>query len=176
MEQQETHIPYRDRTLVELCQDINLTAEKVYLARSKKDKKILLIGAAVLLGILALTWYFQWFDINWYRGSIVTAAIVGWFFVIYLVNQLLINRMKRATSPKQHLRLAKCLKLWNRLSRAIMVMIILPWPLWLLLDDGAKVSITLLTAGLFFVLAFIGAPVDEDFSDGLTELEYRLEE
>ena len=122
-----------------------------------------------ILGFWGLSWY-----INWHIGSIVTAAIVVWFFVIQLVNKLLINRMKRATSPKQHLRLAKCLKLWNRLSRAILVVIVLPWPL-LSLSPIPKAPTILLTTS-FVVLAFIGAPVDEDFSDGLTELEYRLEE
>ena len=39
MEQIDTHIPYRERTLEELCQDINLRAEKVYLWKGKMNRK-----------------------------------------------------------------------------------------------------------------------------------------
>jgi len=174
MEQQDTHIPYRDRTLEQLCQDINLRAEKVYLIRSKKDKMILLIGIVAILGLFALTWYFQWYEINWYWGPIVMAAIVGWCFAYILINKLLINRMKRATSPKQHLRFAKCLKWWDKLSRAIAPAMIFPSPwLW---ENGVNFGTFLLLFFPLLVLFFIATRVDKDYSEGLDELEYRLQE
>lgn len=175
MEQQDTYIPNEDRTLEELCQDINLRAEKVYLLKGRKDKTILLIGIVVILGILALVWYFLGFEINWNRDPFVIAAIVGWCFVYTLINKLLINRMKRATSPKQHLRFAKCLKWWDKFSKAIVPTMIIP-SIWLSQEDGVNYGILLLIFIPLFILFFIIARVDEDFSEGLDELEYRLQE
>ncbi len=175
MEQQDTYIPNEDSTLEELCHDLNLRAEKAYLIRSKKDKMILLIGVAAILGLFALTWYFQWYEINWYWGPIVMAAIVGWCFAYILINKLLINRMKRATSPKQHLRIAKCLKWWDKFSKAIVPAMMLPL-IWLSQEDGVNYGTCLLIFIPLLVLFFIVSRVDKDYSEGLDELEYRLQE
>ena len=175
MEQQDTYIPNEDRTLEELCQDINLRAEKLYLMKGKKDRTILLIGIVAILGILALAWYFLRFEINWHRDPIVIAAILGWCFVYILINKLLINRMKRATSPKQHLHFAKCLKWWDKFSKAIVPAMMLPL-IWLSQEDGVNYGTCLLIFIPLFVLFFIATRVDEDFNEGLDELEYRLQE
>lgn len=167
MEQQDTHIPYRDRTLVELCQDINFRAEQVYL----KLNHVVLVCAAVLLVFVALIWYYQWFEINWY----VYGAFVVWVFVYYLVNKLLINSMKRASNVKQHLRRAKCLKWWDKLSRAMMAVMVFFSPLSDLVPEH-KFGTILMIVGPLLLLFYIITPVDEDFNDGLAELEYRLEE
>lgn len=172
MKQQDTHIPYWDRKLDELCQDINLRAEKVFL---KQSKYLLLFAVVFILGLLALGRYFQWFEINWHRDLIWLVCLV-WLFVVYLVNQLLINRMKRAISPKQHLRLAKCLKWLDKLSRAFISAIVIPWPLLSSWNDTASVSTIILCVCPLLVLCFLIAPVDSDFSEALDELEYRLEE
>jgi len=136
---------------------------------------ILLIGVAAILGLLALTWYFQWYEINWYWGPIVMAAIVGWCFAYILINKLLINRMKRATSPKQLLRLAKCLKWWIKLNRALVALIIFI-PLLEPLIVGHQYSTALLVVGPLLILCYLAAHVDSDYSDGLKELEYRLDD
>ena len=175
MEQQDTYIPNEDSTLEELCHDLNLRAEKAYLIRSKKDKMILLIGIVVILGIMAITWYLLQFEINWNRDPFVIAAIVGWCFVYIPINKLLINRMKRATSPKQHLRFAKCLKWWDKFSKAIVPAMMLPL-IWLSQEDGVNYGTCLLIFIPLFVLFFIATRVDEDFNEGLDELEYRLQE
>lgn len=174
MEQQDTYIPNEDRTLEELCQDINLRAEKVYILKGKKDRTILLIGVVIILGVLALAWYLMRVEINWYREPIVISAIVGWSFVYILINKLLINRMKRAASPKQHLRFAKCLKWWDKFSKAIPLAMIFstPW-LW---EYGVNIGTYLLLFFPLLVLFFIAARVDGDFNEGLDELEYRLQE
>ena len=175
MEQQETYIPYEERTLEELCHDLNLRAEKAYLIRSKKDRTILLIGVVIILGVLALAWYLMRVEINWYREPIVISAIVGWSFVYILINKLLINRMKRATSPKQHLRFAKCLKWWDKFFKAIVPAMIFP-SIWLSQEDGVNYGTCLLIFIPLFVLFFIATRVDEDFNEGLDELEHRLQE
>ena len=175
MEQQDTYIPNEDRTLEELCQDINLRAEKVYLLKGRKDKTILLIGIVVILGILALVWYFLGFEINWNRDPFVIAAIVGWCFVYTLINKLLINRMKRATSPKQHLRFAKCLKWWDKFSKAIVPAMIFSSSL-LSIEDEVNYGAFLLLFFPLLVLFFIATRANQDFCEGLDELEYRLQE
>lgn len=175
MEQQDTYIPNEDSTLEELCHDLNLRAEKAYLIRSKKDKMILLIGVAAILGLFALTWYFLGFEINWNRDPFVIAAIVGWCFVYIPINKLLINRMKRAASPKQLLRIAKCLKWWDKFSKAIVPAMIFPL-IWLSTEDVVNYGTCLLIFFPLFILFFIIARIDKDFSEGLDELEYRLQE
>ncbi len=175
MEQQDTYIPNEDRTLEELCQDINLRAEKVYILKGRKDKTILLIGVVIILGVLALAWYLMRVEINWYREPIVISAIVGWSFVYILINKLLINRMKRAASPKQHLRIAKCLKWWDKFFKAIVPAMIFP-SIWLSQEDVVNYGTCLLIFFPLFILFFIIARIDKDFSEGLDELEYRLQE
>ena len=103
------------------------------------------------------------------------AVLVVWGVVIYLVNQLLINRMKRATSPKQLLRLAKCLKWWIKLNRALVALIIFI-PLLEPLIVGHQYSTALLVVGPLLILCYLAAHVDSDYSDGLDELEYRLDD
>lgn len=176
MEQIDTYIPDQGRTLEELCQDINLRAETVYLKFSKKEKNSLLIAALVLIGFFALTWYFQWFEIDWHMGSIWIGVLVVYAFVVYSVNKVLINAMKHAASPKQHLRMAKCLKWWVKLYRAIGTLFVIWAPLLRLLVEGQKYDTVLLIVGPLLLFCFLGAPIDSEYNDGLTELEYRLEE
>ena len=175
MEQLDSHIPNQDRTLEELCHNITHSAQNAYLKISNKERIALVITAVLLLGILALAWYFQWFEIDWYQGSMMLATLVVWFVVIYLVSKLLINRMKRATSPKQHLRFAKCLKWWDKFSKAIVPAMMLPL-IWLSQEDGVNYGTCLLIFIPLFALFFIATRVDEDFNEGLDELEYRLQE
>ena len=175
MKQQDTHIHSQDRTLEELCHDINLKAENAYLKLSNRSKYLLSIFAILLLGFLALARYFQWFEINWYRGLMMLAALMVWSVVIYLINQLLINRMKHATTPKQHLRSAKCLKWWVKLNRAFVALIIFI-PLLEPLVAGHQYITTLMIAGPILFLCYLGAAINSDFSDCLDELEYRLED
>ena len=173
MEQLDSHIPNQDRTLEQLCHNITHSAQNAYLKISNKERIALVITAVLLLGILALAWYFQWFEIDWYQGSMMLATLVVWFVVIYLVSKLLINRMKRSTSPKQLLHTATRLKWWVKFSRALTALIILADSIKLLIDDNQHVT-ALVLAGLVFVIVLIATPMDSDFGEGLEQLKYRL--
>lgn len=166
MEQEDTN---KKRTLEELCQDINLRAEKLYVG--KRSKFILPIIAVVLLALAVLNRFFNWFECdNWYW--IWLGAIVVWCFVLFIVNLILINGMKRAASPKQHLRIAKWLKRFVRFSNAFNAIILfLPF---IRLACRKSYAVALFVAGLWFLFGYIAGPIDSAFSEDLDELEYRL--
>ena len=84
MKREETYIPYKERTPKELCRDINLKAEKLFL---KKDKFGLLFFAVFFLVLAALHLYYKTY-VNWSLGAIVVGAIMAVGFVIFKTNNL----------------------------------------------------------------------------------------
>ena len=84
MKREETYIPYKERTPKELCRDINLKAEKLFL---KKDKFGLLFFAVFFLVLAALHLYYKTY-VNWSLGAIVVGAIMTVGFVIFKTNNL----------------------------------------------------------------------------------------
>ncbi len=182
MEQEETYIPYKERTPKELCRDINIRAEEVYLKLSKKDKYALLFTAVVLLVCVALCWH-NYGYVNWWWLCVWSGIIGVVFFVFFKINQKLINNMYLAPNPTQHLRLAKRLKMCL-LVRYIFLCVLGFWFGTL----GVRTSLDgeLWYAVGSFICMLIGIwlstgihPnfwIDSELNDDLAELEYRLEE
>lgn len=78
MEREEKYIPYKERTPKELCRDINLKAEKLFLNR---DKFGLVFFAASFLVLVALHMLGK-SDVHlWFAFTIVGAITGGGFFV-----------------------------------------------------------------------------------------------
>lgn len=112
MEQEETYIPYKERTPKELCGDIIIKAEKLYL---KHDKLGLLVFAVALIVCAALIWHFKKFY-EWWFGYTVLVAFVAAYFVFFKIIHKMMNEMNLAASPKQFLPIAQRLKkcVWYR--------------------------------------------------------------
>ena len=79
MKREETYIPYKERTPKELCRDINLKAEKLFL---KKDKFGLLIFAVFFLVLAALHFYYKTY-VNLWLGAIVVGVILAVGFNVF---------------------------------------------------------------------------------------------
>ena len=79
MKREETYIPYKERTPKELCRDIYLKAEKLFL---KKDKFGLLIFAVFFLVLVALHFYYKTY-VNLWLGAIVVGAILAVGFNVF---------------------------------------------------------------------------------------------
>ncbi len=176
MEQDNTN-----RTLEELCNDINLRAEKLFLKFSKVEKWGLLFFAVAFIAPIAIFWHLQRSIDWWWVGA--CCIFVVFFFVFFIINRRLINGMKRATDFKQHLRLAKrlkkCVRFRNFLgslywSTFVGISIVcrdeFSWG-WILFAFIVAVIVSLcLTAVKPEML------IDSAFREDLEELEYRLEE
>lgn len=174
MEQIDTHISDQGGTLQELCQNIYHRAETVYLKLTKNEKTLLIITVVFSIAMLVLGWCYKRFDGFWHRSLILLGTLVVYVFVVYSVNKFLINAMKRAANPKQLLRMAKCLKWWGKLYKAIGALIIFFAAVFV---NGIEDETALLIVGsLLLLFGFLVAPVDSKYNDGLTELEHRLEE
>ena len=78
MKREETYIPYKERSPKELCRDINLKAEKLFL---KKDKYGLLIFTVFFLALVALHLYYKTHVYLWLGFLVVGIIMVGGFFV-----------------------------------------------------------------------------------------------
>jgi hypothetical protein len=175
MEQDNTN-----RTLEELCNDINLRAEKLFIKFSKVEKWGLLLIAVLFLAPIAINWHLHRSVDWWWVGA--GCALVVFFFVFYIINQRLINGMKRAANVKQHLRLAKRLSKCVRFRNFFFIFFQgcicgihlvnneFEWG-WFLFGLIIAVIVTLcITAANPKML------IDPAFSEDLDELEYRLEE
>ena len=79
MKREETYIPYKERTPKELCRDIYLKAEKLFL---KKDKFGLLIFAVFFLVLVALHFYYRTY-VNLWLGAIVVGVILAVGFNVF---------------------------------------------------------------------------------------------
>lgn len=79
MKREEKYIPYKERSPKELCRDINLKAEKLFL---KKDKYGLLIFTVFFLALVALHLYYKTY-VSVCLGAIVVGAIVAVGFVVF---------------------------------------------------------------------------------------------
>lgn len=78
MKREETYVPYKERTPKELCRDINIKAEKLFL---KKDKYGLLVFTVFFLVLLALHLYYKTTYVELWLGFLVVGIIlvVGFF-------------------------------------------------------------------------------------------------
>lgn len=83
MEREETYIPYKERTSKELCRDISIKTEKLFL---KKDKISLLYFTVIFLVLVALDWFGKTY-VNLWLGSIVVWTIVVCGFVVFKINR-----------------------------------------------------------------------------------------
>ena len=172
MGQEYTDMSDRKRTTEELCRDINLRAEEVYLKVSKKGKYILL-GCAIALVVFTV-WQWQWVMANqWWWAWIGTCVLAT--FIIFKINQKLIYGMKRAASPEENLRLAKRLKRFIQLIHTLGCFItFLPCVTQLVHEEGYGVACFVTILLLMF--GFIASGIDSTLNDDLHELEYRLDE
>ena len=174
MKREETYIPYKERTPKELCRDINLKAEKLFL---KNDKFGLLIFAVFFLVLVALHFYYKTY-VNLWLGAIVVGAILVVNSVFFLINRRLVNDMNLAATSKQFLPMAKRLKKCFQF-RNFLCLSLLFWLPFLILDDFhdvwriAELLILYILGALFSNRDFW---IDPAFSDDVEELEYRLEE
>lgn len=181
MEQEETYIPYKERTTEELCRDINLRAEKVYLKFSKKDIYCILIAIVALVVCVALFWHYCGHVHGWLLCASIVAYVVV-YYVFFRINQKLINDMFLAKRPEQNLILAKRLKkclFYRHILISIFGFIlgaIIAWP-------SAQNFEWVYFTGCFICLLIgiwlgtIIKPeswVDSDLNEDLYELEYRL--
>lgn len=82
MEREETYIPYKERTPKELCRDISIKVEKLFL---KKDKISLLYFTVFFLVLVALDWFGKTY-VNLWLGCIVVWVIVVCGFVVFRIN------------------------------------------------------------------------------------------
>lgn len=78
MKREETYLPYKERTPKELCRDINIKVEKLFL---KRDKNSLLIFAVSFLVLLALHLYYKTHVYLWLGFLVVGIILVVGFFV-----------------------------------------------------------------------------------------------
>lgn len=79
MKREETYIPYKERSPKELCRDINLRAEKLFL---KKDKYGLLFFTVFFLALVALHLYYKTYVSVW-LGVIMVNAILAVGYVVF---------------------------------------------------------------------------------------------
>ena len=155
-----------------MCRDINLRAEEVYLKVSKKGKYFRLFFVVAL--VVFTVWNWQWVRNNpWWWAWLGTCALL--VFVIYKIQQKMINAMKRAASPKENLRIAKWLKRFIKLIYGIgLIVVYSPWIKQLVHEQ--RYGLACFVAVLLFVFGFIASSTDATFNEDLHELEYRLEE
>ncbi len=177
MEPEEPYIAYEDRTPKDLCRDIILKAEDLYL---KKDKKTLHIIAAALLVGAVVIWYFKRFENLWWILA-AGLAIGVVYYVFLLIQQKLINQMYLAPTPKQFFPIAKRMKKSVELRNYFCIVIGL-WPTLLRFPELEKVwwwQVGSLVASLLIaVLAVKINPVperDTGLCDDVEELEDKLE-
>lgn len=175
MEQDNTN-----RTLEELCSDINLRAEKLFLKFSKTEKWLLLLFAVVIVAAIAIDWHLNRSVDWWLIGACCTFVVI--MFVFFIINRRLINGMKRASNFKQHLRLAKRLKkcvqfrnffgflYWSTFAGINSVLDEFNWG-WILFAFIVALIVTLCFTAVNHEML-----IDSAFSDELDELEYQLEE
>ena len=105
MEQEDAYIAYEDRTPKDLCQDINIKAEKLH----KSNKRGLFVITVIFLVLVALSLHYMPKE-NWWKGLGVLGVVEVSFFVIYIYTQKLIHEMHLAANPKQFLPIAQKLK------------------------------------------------------------------
>lgn len=79
MKRDETYIPYKERSPKELCRDINLKAEELFL---KKDKYGLLSFTLFFLALVALHLHYKTYVSVW-LGAIVMGAILAVGYVVF---------------------------------------------------------------------------------------------
>ena len=105
MEQEDAYIAYEDSTPKDLCQDINIKAEKFL----KSYKTGVFIIPVICLVLVALSRYFTP-DVKWWRGLGIFGVAELSFIVIYIYTKKLIHEMHLAANPKQFLPIAQKLK------------------------------------------------------------------
>ena len=174
MEREEANIPYRDRTTEEVCRDINIKAEKLFL---KNNKYTLLLIAVIFLVFGAMSWYWKGY-VEWWVWVWFGAFLVG-DIIFYIINQKLINDMKSAASPKQHFSIAKRLR-WSVRLRNYLGFALILWPnLRPILGNDWWWNVMAYIINLLVVLLFAFLKpdlwIEPDFIEDLDELEYRLE-
>ena len=173
MEREETYIPYKERTPKELCRDISIKTEKLFL---KKDKINLLYYTVIFLVLVALDWFGKTY-VNLWLGAIVVGAFVLMYFVSFIINKKLISDMNLAASPKQYLPFAQRLRKWVQIRNflGITLLIWLPYLTIYYQIDGVWKLIQWL---ILYVVGVCTEPswMDNDIGDDLEELEFRLEE
>ena len=79
MKREETYIPYKERSPKELCRDIDIKAENLFL---KKDKFGLLLFTAFFLLLMALHLYYKTYVSLWF-AVIVVGAIIATGLVVF---------------------------------------------------------------------------------------------
>ena len=174
MEPEVPYIPYAERSAKELCRDILLKAEKLYI---KNDKMII----AVILILAAIAWYNKesFNQLSDYSFFTWLGVFEVGYVVFFFINRKLIHDMELAANPRQFLsmvqRLNKSVKLRKFLTIAIGI-----WPA-LQLTGFVKVvwwyAAALIPA---FIVAWIVVSanpeklVDSEFYDDVEELEYQL--
>lgn len=180
MEPEEPYIPYEERTPKQLCRDILLQAEKLYV---KKDRRGLLIAAVFVLAFVVVGWYMApEKEKMWVYAWVVAELAV--YFVFFLINKKLINEMNLTATPRQFLsmvqRLCKTLKLRN-----FILLVLGLWPSLCFipfLSDLVKVRLwwivlsiipTVLIAWLFVSMK-PDRLIDSDFYSDVEDLEYQL--
>lgn len=187
MEQEETYIPYKERTPGELCRDMNLKAEKMNLRLDKASKWVMLVSGVALLVFVVLNWHFKWSEMNWwwwtFLGTIFTLFIGS--VVLFRIISKLINDMTCAKSPQLHLQIAKrlrrCVQLRCSLVKiafATLYVLLFFLNFFIPYEQRDKFA----QAVYFLVLLVVGFwgwrernyHVDEGFCDDLDELEYRI--
>jgi len=171
MEQQDAYIAYEDRTPKDLCQDINIKAEKFL----KSYKKGVLIIPVICLVLVVLGRYFTP-DVEWWRGVVIFGVGEVSFIVIYIYTQKLIHEMHLAANPKQFLPIAQKLKEYVRCSNYCFHVI----SLWITISllSGLKdlwwwnAASLILSAGLALLVPF--TEKEAAFRDEVDDLERSL--
>ena len=98
----------KKRTEEELCHDITDRAEKLHVLKPKV-KYVMLAVVLALFALGALNSHYKWFVMDkWWWAWL--GIVVLWFLVFYVIIRQLINGMRRAATPREHLRKAKWLK------------------------------------------------------------------
>ena len=171
MEQQDAYIAYEDRTPKDLCQDINIKAEKFL----KSYKKGVFIVPVICLALVVLGRYFTP-DVKWWRGLGIFGVAEVSFIVIYIYTKKLIHEMHLAANPKQFLPIAKKLKEYVRCSNYCCHVI----SLWVTISllSGLKdlwwwnAASLILSAGLALLVPF--TEKEAAFRDEVDDLERSL--
>lgn len=176
--ERDAYIPYKERTLKELCRDIDLKAKETFLKLNKTEKSILISFISVLLVCVALSWHYNGGVDRWVLPWFV--AIVVEVIVAFIINKMVIKSMKRAASHKQFFRIARGLKRYAHF-RIVLRLVLYIWPVFLpnTMDDVWCYAAFLIAVIGIRIGVQIFEPDDiigKDFCTDLDELEYRLEE
>lgn len=190
MEQEEAYIPYENRTPEVLCRDMNLKAEKLYLRLDKSVKRALVILSVAFVVLLALNLYFKWFVVNSWLFAYLGVMFVMFIgsYALFKIIPKLIHDMKCATSPQQHLQIAKKLKLCTQLRCKLPPIAINVLNVTMLLYQYLVAFVRYELPNRFNSFVFIlllvfvcywgwrerNYHVNEGFCDDLDELEYKL--